>query len=47
MFSQASGHNVVLHVAAGKCSLLVGVYEISTRFIQICLGILQVYVFQS
>lgn len=47
MFSEASGHNVVLHVVAGKCSLPVGIYEISTQFIQISLEILQVYVFQS
>lgn len=37
MFSEASGHIVVLCVAAGKCSFLVGVYEISTGFIQISL----------
>lgn len=37
MFSEASGHIVVLCVAAGKCSFLVGVFEISTGFIQISL----------
>lgn len=37
MFSEASGHNVVVRVAAGKCSFLVGVDKISTEFVQICL----------
>lgn len=27
MFSEASGHNVVVPVAAGKCSFLVGVHK--------------------
>lgn len=37
MFSEASGHNVVVPIAAGKCSFLVGVDKIETEFIQICL----------
>lgn len=37
MFSEASGHIVVLCIAAGKCSFLVGVYKLSTGFIQIIL----------
>lgn len=37
MFSEASVHNVVVRVAAGKCSFLVGVDKIQTAFIQICL----------